>query len=116
MIIRFLSQVTAGTRLSTIRLPIRVYATMAAESAPKVPTTAPASWPEPQNWSAEKVRKTYIEYFQNQPGFEHTFWPSSGVIPFDDDTLLFANAVGSFHTGIRALIALPSSLCSLIRV
>jgi alanyl-tRNA synthetase len=66
---------------------------MAANSAPQVPTTAPAAWPEPQNWSAEKVRKTYIDYFQNQPGYEHTFWPSSGVIPFDDDTLLFANAV-----------------------
>jgi alanyl-tRNA synthetase len=66
---------------------------MAANSAPTVPTTPAAAWPEPQNWSAEKVRKTYIEYFQNQPGYEHTFWPSSGVIPFDDDTLLFANAV-----------------------
>lgn len=66
---------------------------MAANSAPQVPTTAPSPWPEAQNWPAEKVRKTYIEYFTKQPGFEHTFWPSSGVIPFDDDTLLFANAV-----------------------
>ena len=70
---------------------------MAANSAPTVPTTPAAAWPEPQNWSAEKVRKTYIEYFQNQPGYEHTFWPSSGVIPFDDDTLLFANAVSWVH-------------------
>lgn len=65
-----------------------------ADSKPDVPTTAPAKWPSPQDWPASKVRKTFIDYFVNQPGFEHTFWPSSGCIPFDDDTLLFANAVG----------------------
>lgn len=100
MITRYLSQITsAATRVTTstatttFRIPTRVFATM-ADSAPQVPTTAGAPWPEPQNWPAAKVRSTFIEYFQNQPGFEHTFWPSSGVIPFDDDTLLFANAVG----------------------
>lgn len=65
----------------------------AAQSAPQVPKTAPAPWPSPQDWPASKVRQTFIDYFAKQPGFEHTFWPSSGVIPFDDDTLLFANAV-----------------------
>jgi alanyl-tRNA synthetase len=64
-----------------------------ANSVPKIPDTAPAKWPQPENWPAAKVRQTYIEYFQKTEGFEHTFWPSSGVIPFDDDTLLFANAV-----------------------
>lgn len=63
------------------------------ESKPTVPTTAPAKWPSPEDWPASKVRSTFIDYFVNQPGFEHTFWPSSGSIPFDDDTLLFANAV-----------------------
>ncbi|WWD21148.1 alanine-tRNA ligase [Kwoniella shandongensis] len=64
----------------------------AATSKPDVPTSAPHPWPVPQEWPANKVRQTYIDYFAKQPGFEHTFWPSSGVIPFDDDTLLFANA------------------------
>jgi alanyl-tRNA synthetase len=64
-----------------------------AASAPKVPETAPAKWPQPENWPAAKVRETFMEYFKTTQGFEHTFWPSSGVIPFDDDTLLFANAV-----------------------
>ncbi|OCF35527.1 alanine-tRNA ligase [Kwoniella heveanensis BCC8398] len=63
-----------------------------ANSAPKVPDTAPAHWPSPTEWPAAKVRQTFIDYFVKQPGFEHTFWPSSGCIPFDDDTLLFANA------------------------
>lgn len=66
---------------------------MAASLVPTVPDSPPHPWPRPQEWPAAKVRQTYIDYFKEQPGLEHTFWPSSGVIPFDDDTLLFANAV-----------------------
>ncbi|WVQ81256.1 alanine-tRNA ligase [Cryptococcus sp. DSM 104549] len=65
---------------------------MGIADKPTVPTTAPHPWPAPEDWPASKVRQSFIDYFANQPGFEHTHWPSSGVIPFDDDTLLFANA------------------------
>ncbi|RXK35812.1 alanine-tRNA ligase [Tremella mesenterica] len=65
---------------------------MGADSKPVVPNTPPHPWPSPKDWPASKVRQTFIDYFAQQPGFEHTFWPSSGVIPFEDDTLLFANA------------------------
>ncbi|EGC38151.1 alanyl-tRNA synthetase [Dictyostelium purpureum] len=37
-----------------------------------------------------QIRKTFIEFFVNKA--EHTFVPSSAVIPHDDPTLLFANA------------------------
>lgn len=85
---------TARTPSLLSRSPLHLRYTMsAASSAPKVPDTAPAKWPAPEEWPAQKVRQTFIDYFANTPGFEHTFWPSSGVIPFDDDTLLFANAV-----------------------
>ena len=40
-------------------------------------------------WPARKVRQAYINYFVSQG---HTFWPSSSTIPYDDPTLLFANA------------------------
>ncbi|KAG8827713.1 Alanine--tRNA ligase, partial [Serendipita sp. 400] len=40
-------------------------------------------------WTADKVRQTYIDFFK---GKDHTFWPSSSTIPFEDPTLLFANA------------------------
>lgn len=42
------------------------------------------------DWPAEKVRKTFFDYFTAQHA--HTFVHSSSVIPFDDPTLLFANA------------------------
>mmetsp|Transcript_147 Transcript_147/g.456 ORF Transcript_147/g.456 Transcript_147/m.456 type:complete len:950 (-) Transcript_147:248-3097(-) len=41
-------------------------------------------------WSGNKVRQTYIDFFVKQKG--HTFVPSSSVVPHEDPTLLFANA------------------------
>lgn len=43
-------------------------------------------------WDAKTVRQTFQDYFAQKPGFEHTGHPSSPVVPFDDPTLLFANA------------------------
>ena len=80
----------------TLSPPLRPSNTM-SDSKPAVPTGPPHPWPSPSDWPASKVRQTFIDYFVNQPGFEHTFWASSGVIPFDDDTLLFANAVSPPH-------------------
>ncbi|KAJ9127922.1 hypothetical protein QFC24_000207 [Naganishia onofrii] len=57
-----------------------------------IPNTPPHPWPVPEDWPAAKVRQTFVEYFTKQQGLEHTFWPSSSVIPYDDPTLLFANA------------------------
>ncbi|MBW0504644.1 hypothetical protein O181_044359 [Austropuccinia psidii MF-1] len=42
------------------------------------------------DWPAAKVRRTFFDYFINKN--DHTFVHSSSVIPFDDPTLLFANA------------------------
>ncbi|EJU04465.1 hypothetical protein DACRYDRAFT_20988 [Dacryopinax primogenitus] len=41
------------------------------------------------HWPADKVRQTFIDYFKARG---HTFWPSSSTIPYEDPTLLFANA------------------------
>ncbi|WOK95046.1 alanine--tRNA ligase [Canna indica] len=40
-------------------------------------------------WPASKVRETFVQFFE---GKEHVNWRSSPVVPFDDPTLLFANA------------------------
>lgn len=40
-------------------------------------------------WTAPKVRQTFLDYFKDR---QHDFVPSSSVIPYDDPTLLFANA------------------------
>jgi len=41
------------------------------------------------NWPAAKVRQTFISYFESKG---HKNIPSSSTIPFEDPTLLFANA------------------------
>ncbi|CCF58392.1 hypothetical protein KAFR_0E02390 [Kazachstania africana CBS 2517] len=42
-----------------------------------------------QKWTATNVRNTFLNYFNSK---EHKFIKSSPVVPFDDPTLLFANA------------------------
>ena len=42
------------------------------------------------DWPARRVRQTFVEFFKDQHG--HSFIPSSATIPYDDPTLLFANA------------------------
>ncbi|PWN90564.1 hypothetical protein FA10DRAFT_267018 [Acaromyces ingoldii] len=41
------------------------------------------------DWPAVKVRETFVGYFKERA---HTFVPSSSTIPYEDPTLLFANA------------------------
>ncbi|GLB37216.1 putative catalyzes the attachment of alanine to tRNA(Ala) in a two-step reaction alanine is first activated by ATP to form Ala- AMP and then transferred to the acceptor end of tRNA(Ala) [Lyophyllum shimeji] len=40
-------------------------------------------------WTASRVREQFFTYFRSK---DHTFVPSSSTIPYDDPTLLFANA------------------------
>jgi alanyl-tRNA synthetase len=41
-------------------------------------------------WPVNKVRSTFIDYFVGKQN--HTYYPSSPVVPINDETLLFANA------------------------
>ncbi|KDN38724.1 hypothetical protein RSAG8_09274, partial [Rhizoctonia solani AG-8 WAC10335] len=45
--------------------------------------------PNVGEWPANRIRKEFIDFFEARG---HKFWPSSSVIPYDDPTLLFANA------------------------
>lgn len=42
-----------------------------------------------EKWTATNVRKAYLDFFKSK---DHKFVPSSPVVPYDDPTLLFANA------------------------
>lgn len=64
-------------------------------------------------WPVSRVRKTYIDYFV---AHEHTFFPSSPVVPHDDPTLLFTNAGMNQYKPIFLGVAPPNSpLASLVR-
>lgn len=44
---------------------------------------------DPSTWSSVRIRQEFLDYFTQN---NHTFVPSSSTIPYDDPTLLFANA------------------------
>ncbi|KAF8622345.1 hypothetical protein AX15_007078 [Amanita polypyramis BW_CC] len=43
----------------------------------------------PGSWSSSRVRQEFFNYFRSK---DHSFVPSSSTIPYEDPTLLFANA------------------------
>lgn len=43
-----------------------------------------------EKWTAPKARQAFIDFFKNK--YEHSFIPSSPVVPHNDPTLQFANA------------------------
>ncbi|KAH0349858.1 alanyl-tRNA synthetase, partial [Aureobasidium melanogenum] len=66
-----------------------------------------ASQPTEQQWNAAKVRSTFIDYFVKKR--DHTFVPSSSVVPHSDPTLLFANAGMNQYKSIFLGTVDPSS-------
>ncbi|KAF9653789.1 hypothetical protein BDM02DRAFT_3152774 [Thelephora ganbajun] len=48
-----------------------------------------SSQDDPSTWSSVRIRQEFFDYFAKN---NHTFVPSSSTIPYDDPTLLFANA------------------------
>lgn len=66
------------------------------------------------DWPAAKVRQTFVDYFGKS--HEHTFVPSSSTIPYDDPTLLFANAgMNQYKSIFLGTVEASSHLASLKR-
>ena len=83
---------------------------MASSSSTTAPYDAKSQFGD---WPANKVRSTFVDYFK-QHG--HTFYASSSTIPYEDPTLLFANAGMNQYKSIFLGVADPSSpLASLKR-
>lgn len=66
-----------------------------------------------EQWSASKVRSTFIDFFSQT--HQHTFVPSSPVVPHDDPTLLFANAGMNQYKPIFLGVAQPGSFLSTLK-
>jgi hypothetical protein len=72
-------------RLTILRHHHRFVSSSRQQSLPRIPAMASNSGP----LTASKVREEFFNYFRSR---DHTFVPSSSTIPYDDPTLLFANA------------------------
>lgn len=64
-------------------------------------TTMPGAESQTTEWPANRVRETFISFFE---GKNHTKWISSPVVPVNDPTLLFANAGSSLYLSLSLLI------------
>ena len=82
----------------------RPFSSTRRQSSMVTPLTSTSS--SELRWPARKVRQAYIDYFVSQG---HTFWPSSSTIPYEDPTLLFANAGMNQYKPIFLGIADPQS-------
>lgn len=57
-----------------------------------------SSQDDPSTWSSARIRQEFFDYFAKTG---HTYVPSSSTIPYEDPTLLFANA------GMNQVSSLP---------
>jgi len=89
------------SRITTSSLPFirkniassRINSSLASTTTDPTTDSSPATPPisEEIEWTTERVRSTFCEFFQQSPR-SHTFQPSSACAPLNDPTLLFTNA------------------------
>ena len=61
-----------------------------ARTMSSISANSPMIANDDRGWPVARVRSTFVDFFAAQHG--HTAFPSSPVVPYDDPTLLFANA------------------------
>ncbi|OVA11024.1 Alanine-tRNA ligase [Macleaya cordata] len=82
-------RVFANTNLSFFSSSSSSSSITAVSLSTSITTTMPGIEPQTTEWPANRVRDTFINFFE---GKNHTNWISSPVVPVNDPTLLFANA------------------------
>ncbi|RYR22544.1 hypothetical protein Ahy_B03g067845 isoform B [Arachis hypogaea] len=80
---------------SSIFTLLKPFCAVASSPARSLPTSVasaaamPGSDSSNREWPAKRVRDTFFKFFEEK---RHVYWRSSPVVPFNDPTLLFANA------------------------
>ncbi|KAL1362046.1 hypothetical protein HN51_010337 [Arachis hypogaea] len=80
---------------SSVFTLLKPFCAIASSSARSLPTSVasaaamPGSDSPNREWPAKRVRDTFFKFFEEK---RHVYWRSSPVVPFNDPTLLFANA------------------------
>jgi len=69
--------------------PASALVSLAEGSGPDALAAAVRKPGEHPEWSADRVRSSFVEFFEARG---HVAWPASPVVPLDDPTLLFVNA------------------------
>ncbi|RDX98422.1 Alanine--tRNA ligase, partial [Mucuna pruriens] len=72
-----------------LSLPTFFRAVRSLHSSPSFADAMPGAETHDVEWPAKRVRDTFFGFFE---GKNHVNWKSSPVVPFNDPTLLFANA------------------------
>jgi alanyl-tRNA synthetase len=63
-------------------------------------------------WTSDRIRSAFFDYYKDR---KHQYVPSSSVIPFEDPTLLFANAGMNQYKSVFLGTVDPNSPLSKVR-
>jgi alanyl-tRNA synthetase len=101
-------------RKHLIRIPksnLKLFQFFSSSSLSSSNLSPPATFP----WTTNQVRETFVQYFLQQQ--KHQYIPSSSVVPFQDESLLFTNAgMNQFKSIFLGTVDPKSTFSSLKRV
>lgn len=112
-VVRSIAVTTFAVRALRTALPRRLSHPLRGFSLDQKMSASSSTSSQWGDWPAVKVRQTFLDYFTST--HRHTFVPSSSTIPYEDPTLLFANAGMNQYKSIFLGTVDPSSSFSKLK-